>query len=69
MENSPPGIHTIPLGAAPGAGVVFTTVGWKPPFAPDEAGADELAVAELGAGAAEGVAAAFAPAPLPEVLP
>ena len=29
MENSPPGIHTIPLGAGVGAGVVVGTVGKK----------------------------------------
>src|SRR5579862_6685476 len=27
MENSPPGIQTIPLGAGPGAGCLFGTVG------------------------------------------
>ena len=29
MENSPPGIQTMPSGAGPGGGVVFATVGWK----------------------------------------
>src|SRR4051794_44698 len=27
MENSPPGIHTMPSGARPGAGILFSTVG------------------------------------------
>jgi hypothetical protein len=27
MENSPPGIHTIPAGGGPGAAAVFATVG------------------------------------------
>src|SRR5271156_5283568 len=30
IENSPPGIHTIPLGASPGDGPLFGTVGPKP---------------------------------------
>jgi len=29
MENSPPGIHTIPLGAGRGGGAVFGTFGRK----------------------------------------
>jgi len=29
MENSPPGIHTIPAGAGPGAAAVFAIVGVK----------------------------------------
>lgn len=29
MENSPPGIQTIPFGAGPGEGLVFGTVGPK----------------------------------------
>jgi len=29
IENSPPGIHTIPAGTVPGAGVEFGTVGAK----------------------------------------
>ncbi len=29
MENSPPGIQTIPLGAGPGEGLLFGTVGPK----------------------------------------
>src|ERR1700690_2177747 len=29
MENSPPGIHTMPSGAGPVAGVLFGTVGAK----------------------------------------
>ena len=29
IENSPPGIHTIPFGAGPGAGVLFSAVGGR----------------------------------------
>jgi hypothetical protein len=29
MENSPPGIHTIPWGGVPEAGRAFATVGWN----------------------------------------
>ena len=29
MENSPPGIQTMPSGAGPGGGAVLAAVGWK----------------------------------------
>ena len=29
IENSPPGIHTIPAGAAEGGGALLIVVGWK----------------------------------------
>src|SRR5215813_354059 len=35
IENSPPGIHTIPCGAAPGAGPALEMVGAKPDVSAD----------------------------------
>ena len=29
MENSPPGIQTMPSGVGPGGGMLFATVGWN----------------------------------------
>ena len=42
IENSPPGIHTIPCGALPGAGAGFGTVGRKVGGASGTSGADVL---------------------------
>src|SRR3974390_788610 len=45
MENSPPGIHTMPSGAGPGAAALFGTVGAKAA----EAGAGEPLAARVSA--------------------
>ena len=59
IENSPPGIHTMPSGAGPRAGVLFGTVGAKG----DAAGADGSAAVTPASADREGAKARQAATP------
>src|SRR6185436_12071105 len=62
IENSPPGIHTMPCGAGAGAGVLFGTVGAKGELAEVAPFSFALAVAAESAGGDRNTANAIIPA-------